>query len=352
MIAKLLKYLFLLLVLVLVVSTISYFRGINSFNSEEGKDVRFVITQGEGVKKIGKNLADKDLIGSKFYFEIYVWRKKKETEFQAGTYNLNSRMSIVEIVEILTSGLTVKNERKITIIEGWNLRDVGQYFEREGMFQSEELLELVGFPKIDYRYNKDMERPKDYSDKLSLLKDKPKYYSLEGYLFPDTYIIYNDASLEDIVLKMLHNFDSKLTSKMREDIKKQEKTIYEIITMASVIEKEVRDPEEMKIVSGIFWKRIDVWQPLQSCASLAYILGINKPVYSIEDTKIESPYNTYQNYGLPPGPICNPGLAAIEAAIYPKETEYNYFLSKKENGETVFSRTIEEHNLNKAKYLK
>jgi len=220
------------------------------------------------------------------------------------------------------------------------------------MFQSEELLELVGFPKIDYRYNKDMERPKDYSDKLSLLKDKPKYYSLEGYLFPDTYIIYNDASLEDIVLKMLHNFDSKLTSKMREDIKKQEKTIYEIITMASVIEKEVRDPEEMKIVSGIFWKRIDVWQPLQSCASLAYILGINKPVYSIEDTKIESPYNTYQNYGLPPGPICNPGLAAIEAAIYPKETEYNYFLSKKENGETVFSRTIEEHNLNKAKYLK
>jgi len=112
MIAKLLKYLFLLLVLVLVVSTISYFRGINSFNSEEGKDVRFVITQGEGVKKIGKNLADKDLIGSKFYFEIYVWRKKKETEFQAGTYNLNSRMSIVEIVEILTSGLTVRTKER------------------------------------------------------------------------------------------------------------------------------------------------------------------------------------------------------------------------------------------------
>lgn len=351
MIAKLLKYLILLLILILAATSISYFRSLNS-SSREGEDVQFVIAPGQGVKIIAKNLSDKGLINSKLYFKIYVWQKGKEGDFQAGTYNLNSKSSIVELVDILTFGKTVKNERKITIIEGWSLKDVGRYFEKEEMFQEEEFLELVGFPQIDYRNNKKMGELKDYSSQFSFLKDKPKYYSLEGYLFPDTYIVYNDASLEYVVLKILNNFDKKLTSKMREDIAKQAKTVYEVITMASLVEKEVRDTEEMKIVSGIFWKRVKNGQPIQSCASLAYIMGINKPIYSIEDTKIDSPYNTYQNYGLPPGPICNPGFRAIEAAIYPEETPYNYFLSKKEDGETVFSRTIEEHNLNKAKYLK
>jgi UPF0755 protein len=108
----------------------------------------------------------------------------------------------------------------------------------------------------------------------------------------------------------------------------------------------------MKIVSGIFWDRIKNGEALGSCATLAYILGVNKPQYSLEDTRIESPYNTYKYRGLPPGPIANPGFNAINAAIYPEFTDYNYFLSDPETGKTIYSRTLDEHNANKYRYLK
>ena len=138
---------------------------------------------------------------------------------------------------------------------------------------------------------------------------------------------------------------------MRKDIKAQDRTIYEIITMASIVEKEVRILEDMKTVAGIFWDRIKYGQALESCASLAYILGESKVQYSVADTKIDSPYNTYKNPGLPPGPISNPGLNAVRAAIYPEYTSYNYFLSDPQTGDTIFSKTFEEHKQNKQKYL-
>lgn len=348
---KNIKLIFISLIIVFVIGLASYYRGINSVIDKNSSDVMFVVSKGESVKQIGDNLVNAGLIKSKFYFETYVWRTKNQANLQAGEYIINPRQSIKEIVAIFVAGDAAIQERTIKIIEGWNLRDIGQYFEREGMFQSEELLELVGFPKIDYRVNTNMSYPKDYSGKFSFLSDKPKYYSLEGYLFPDTYRIYEDATLDDIVVKMLNNFEKKLTSEMRAEITKQGKSIYEIITLASLIEKEVRIEKDMKIVSGVFWDRIKNGQPLESCATLAYILGENKPQYSLEDTKIDSPYNSYLILGLPPTPISNPGLKAIKAAIYPEFTKYNYFLNRFDNGETVFSETYEEHLKNKAKYL-
>ncbi len=149
---------------------------------------------------------------------------------------------------------------------------------------------------------------------------------------------------------MRENFNRKLDEELRDEIARQDKTIKEIIIMASLLEREVPTYQDQRIVSGIFYQRLKTNYPLESCATIAYILGIDKWRYSIEDTRIESPYNSYLNIGLPPGPICNPGLSAIKAAIYPQENEYNFFLSKP-NGETVFSKTLEEHNENKAKYL-
>ncbi|MFH1662196.1 MAG: endolytic transglycosylase MltG [Candidatus Falkowbacteria bacterium] len=350
--SKIIKFSAIILAVAITIAFSFYSRGVNSRMDEYGLDQKFIINTGATVNQISKNLYDQKLIGSKFFFEVYVWKKDWEGKIKAGEYILNPSMKIKEIAEILIKGSSLGKEVEIKIIEGWNTREISQYFEREGMFQSEELLELVGFPKVDYRYNKDMGLPKDYSNEFSFLKDKPSYYGLEGYLFPDTYRIYKDSSLDDIVVKMLDNLDQKLTNEMREDIKKQGKTIYEIITMASIVEKEVRTQEDMDIVAGIFWDRIKYGQPLESCATLAYILGINKKQYTIEDTKIDSPYNTYRNQGLPPGPICNPGTNAIKSAIYPKYTDYNYFLSRPDTGETVFSETFAEHNTNKAKYLK
>jgi UPF0755 protein len=119
--------------------------------------------------------------------------------------------------------------------------------------------------------------------------------------------------------------------------------------MASIIEREANKDEDRKIISGIFWNRIKIGQALQSCATVSYVLGENKKQFSYEETRVNSPYNTYINPGLPPGPINNPGLLAIKASIYPQESSYHYFLNNPQNGETIFSKTLEEHNLNKAK---
>jgi uncharacterized YceG family protein len=169
-------------------------------------------------------------------------------------------------------------------------------------------------------------------------------YAWKAYFFS------KKLTSEEIVKKMLNNFDSQLTLELRDEIAKQGKSLEEVVTMASIIEKEVISEKDRKIASGIFWDRIKNGQPLQSCATISYVLGTNKKQYTFEDTRIQSPYNTYLNQGLPPGPICNPGISAIRAAIYPTNTDYNYFLSDPETGNTVFSKTIEEHNSNKVKY--
>jgi UPF0755 protein len=207
---------------------------------------------------------------------------------------------------------------------------------------------LAGEPEKKYASGK----LPDFSQEFSILADKPKSYGLEGYLFPDTYRIFNQAPVLDVIEKMLGNLDAKFTPMMRADIARQGRTIYQVITLASIIEKEVRIAEDRKIVSGIFWNRLAIGQALGSDATLSYILGDKDAAHSIEQTKIDSPYNTYHYAGLPPGPICNPSLDAIIAAIYPAATDYYYFLTDPKSGKTIFSKTLEEHNRNKQKYLK
>lgn len=253
--------------------------------------------------------------------------------------------------------LVLKPEDTIRILEGWTSRDIGQYFESQGRWMSEEFLEVAGFPKVDYRNNKDMPALKDWSKEFSFLADKPKYYGLEGYLYPDTYRIYASSTVSDVIDKMLSNFDNKLTDKMRADIKKQGKSVYDIITMASIVEKEAPtnyatgENRDARIISGVFWNRLKIGQGLQSDATLSYIFGDNSPSHSGKELEVNSPYNTYKYRDLPPGPICNPGILAIEAAIYPIQTDYYYFLTA-EDGKVYYAHTYEDHLKNKYQYLK
>ncbi len=330
---------------------IFYFQMINT-SSKNGEDSVFIIERGQGVSAISKNLKKEKLIKSEFIFKIYVIISGKQIDFKEGSYILSPQMSIKQIARELTPKIFLKSEEKITFIEGWNLRDYGKALDGRNLTNYNDFLFLVGEPLIDYRRFSTKTYPRDYSGEFDFLKDKPKHYSLEGYLFPDTYRFFVDSGSDDIVKKMLSNFDRKMTMSMREDIASQGKTIYEILTMASIIEKEVRSDKDMRIVSGIFWGRIKSGQAMESCATLAYILGVNKAQYTFEDTRIESPYNTYINRGLPPGPISNPGLNAIMASIYPEKTEYNYFLTDSTSGETIFSKTYQEHLVNKNKYIK
>ncbi|MFH1509704.1 MAG: endolytic transglycosylase MltG [Candidatus Nealsonbacteria bacterium] len=280
------------------------------------KEVLFKLDKGQGSKDIAFNLQKQGLVTWSSIFRLYVLTVGVSGNLQAGTYSLSSSMNIPQIAEKFANGDIVKE--KITIIEGWSLKDIGFYFENKGIFQAEELYD---------------EMPE-----------------LEGYLFPDTYWIRKGASLEEIVEIMQNNLKKKLEPLMS-IISEKGLNLKDVIIMASIIEKEVQTKEDKEIVSGIFWKRIKYGYPLQSCASIAYIKGIPQWRYSYEDTRIESPYNTYLNYGLPPGPISNPGLDSILAAINPKDNPYLYYLSTPE-GETIYSRTLDEHNVATAKYLK
>ena len=315
-----------------------YYFNILNFSSGIDQEKVFVIEKGQSINEISANLYKEGLIKSEFIFKFYIKKSSQKYIFREGSYNLNYKMNMKEILEELTKSISLKPEKRITFIEGWSLKDYAKILEAKEFFSSEEFLEKT--------------KSNNYSDKFDFLKDKPKEYSLEGYLFPDTYNFFEDASIDDIINRMLQNFDKKLSQEMRAEIKRQNKSIHEIITMASIVEKEVQSEKDMKMVSGLFWNRIKNRQALESCATLAYILGVNKDIYTYEDTRTPSAYNTYINRGLPPGPIANPGVKAIEAAIYPENNNYNYFLTDPKTKNTIFSSTYEEHLSNRNKYLK
>ena len=340
-----------IILIIIFIAIGSFVKSFNMPNSSAEEELKILIESGQGVKQIATKLEENELIKKTSRFSYYIWFKGWGEKLQAGEYTLSKNMSIAEIAERIATGQTESNENIIKIIEGWDISEIGHYLETQGMFQAEELMELVGFPKIDYRLNKKMPTPKDFSAEYSFLADKPKYYNLEGYLFPDTYRVFKDATIEDVVKKMLSNFDKKITAEMRAEINRQGKTVYEILTLASIIEKEVVDPEEMKMISDIFYKRIKDGIALQSDATVNFIThkGTTRP--SLDDLAVDDPYNTYKYRGLPPGPIANPGLAAIEAAIYPTTNSYYYFLTTPE-GEAIYSKTYNEHLTNQYNYYK
>lgn len=292
-----------------------------------------IISSGETVINIASNLENQGIIKNRYVFLLTAFLKNDLRNMQAGKYLLNSDMSNSEIINMLASGETIKN--KITIPEGWTNNEIAEYFESKELFSKKDVISSLNSSSYNYEF----------------LADKPNNLSLEGYVFPDTYLLEIDESLENTIKIILNNFDKKLSPELKQEISKQNKTIFEIITMASLIEKEVITYEDKQLVSGILWKRIEVNMPLQVDATIIYALGQKKDLISVEDTKIDSPYNTYKYRGLPLGPICNPGFESIKAAIYPKESDYWYYLSKS-NKETVFSKTLEEHNIAKNKYLK
>ena len=268
----------------------------------------FLIKKGESLFQIAENLEKEGLIKNKFLFDLYIFIKGAQRKLQAGEYSLTSSESINRIAEKIISGYIAKIV--VTIPEGWTQKQIE---------------EMIGL--------------------------KLPGENLEGFLFPDTYQFPLRVSGEEVVKKMRDNFDKKLTPDLKKEIQRQGKTISEIITMASLIEKEGSKNEDKELVSGILWKRLKNNIPLQVDATITYITGKRTTKISKEETQIDSPYNTYKYLGFPPGPICNPGIDSIKAAIYPKNSEYWYYLSTPE-GKTIFSKTLEEHNIAKEKYLR
>ncbi|OGZ38605.1 MAG: hypothetical protein A3E90_01480 [Candidatus Portnoybacteria bacterium RIFCSPHIGHO2_12_FULL_40_11] len=329
------KYIKILLFLIIFSGLLTggYFFILNQINtpvSGQFKEQSFVIEKGESLKEISEHLEKEGLINQDYWFKFYVLGKGWAGRLQAGEYVLSPSMSILEIAENLAEGKTI-SDISITIPEGFTLKQIDSRLTQVGLIDKGGLL----------NFNQ---------KEFLILNSQFSISNLEGFLFPDTYKFRKDNSLEEIIRKILNNFDKKLSEDLRAEIQKQRKNIFEIITLASIVQNEALTNEEMPVIAGVFSNRLTIGLPLQSDATINYITGKNLRQPSIKDTEVNSLYNTYLHKGLPPGPISNPGLDAIKAAIYPQKTDYFYFLHPL-NGPTVFSKTLKEHNSNKAKYL-
>lgn len=191
-----------------------------------------------------------------------------------------------------------------------------------------------------------MHPPEELIRKYDFLDDLPveeEFRTLEVYLFPDTYTFTYDMTPEDIVEMFLMTFSARVDEQMREEIRAQGKTLHEVVTLASIVEGEVRTQEDRRLVADLFWRRLENDMLLQSDVTVAYALGTNKIQHSVEETQTDSPYNTYVYKGLPPGPVSNPSLDAMQAVMYPLENPFVFFLSNPQTGQTVFAQTYEEH---------
>ncbi len=305
----------------------------------------FTIESGQGVNTISKNLKEQGFITSSFIFETYVWMRQSEHKMLAGVHLVNNSWSIRKLVNSLTSGSALENETLIKTIEGWGLYDLADYFGKNGLAVKDDFYKLVGQPG-----QHDNANMPDWAKNYEFLTEKPEGVSLEGYLFPDTYRIFKDSSAEDIIKKMLNNFDRKIGTKILGDIENQDKTLYEVITLASIIEKEAKTPEDKKRVAGVYYNRLEINMALQADPTVNYVTGKQTDRPSLDDLETDSLYNTYKYPGLPPGPICNPGMDSILAAVYPEKNNYFYFINTPE-GEMIFAKTLEEHAANRRKYF-
>jgi UPF0755 protein len=332
----------------MAISTGYYFYdGVYNYPAVQKVEKIFTVSRGEKAKDITFELANQKLINDPYPILLYLFLSGDYKNIKAGQYLINSKMTGQQIAETLVLGKT--SQVKLTIIEGWDLAEIGTYLQDQGFGKTSTFYSVVGQPATAYGQNS---LSASILNQFDFLKSKPNSASLEGYIFPDTYYVQSGSTIEDVVTKILQNFGNKLTTQMQNDIQSQGKSIYQIITMASIIEKEVKSLNDKKIVSGVLWKRLSIGQPLQADATVLYALQMQSAdkVYK-KYTEVDSPYNTYKYKGLPFGPISNPGLDSIIAAIYPTQTSYWYYLSKPD-GTTVFSKTLEEHNIAKAKYLR
>ncbi len=300
--------------------------------TREGTVVKFTIAKGEGFREIGGKLSQADLVRSLSVFKLYALLAGRAQRFQPGVYELSPAMSVPNIVSVLTAGS--QGDVLVTIPEGSSLKDIDGILAESGVIRKGALTAL---------------RPESFVLEFPLLA---RVTSLEGVLFPDTYYFTVDSTAESVARRMLENFMRK-GMPLVED----ETDWYEAVILASLLEREVITFADRQIVAGILLKRIRIGIPLQVDATISYAkcAGSYRECENVKiarsDLGFPSPYNTYTHRGFPPTPIANPGSATLRAAAEPVASPYLYYLSASGTQETIFSRTLDEHNANRARYL-
>lgn len=328
------KILILFVLFVVIVFVFDFY--VMSYKSQNNSKINFVIHSGDNLIKVGDNLSKRGIIDYNILFYYYSWKNKLRGKLMHGDYVILPHSKLSEISRIFINGdVKIKNKKTTDVLfrEGLTLKQMSLVL-KEANLPYEEFLKLARNPSMKVR------------NKFTFLANVK---SLEGYLFPATYNLYIDASAEEIINKMLIKFDKVVTISMREDIVLSKRTLHEVLILASIVEAEVNKNEDRAIVAGIFKNRLDIGMTLGSDATIDYIKEKSEIKHTLKDLEIDSPYNTYKYAGLPPTPINNPSLEAIRAAIYPKESDYLFFLNNITTGKTVFSKTFNEHIGNKTK---
>jgi len=275
------------------------------------------IEKGASLLKIGEELKKEEIIRSKTVFVILEKMASAEKAVKAGDYYFKEAVPVFNVVVRLFKGDFGIEQKKIIVREGETVMEIAENMKGFINFDKEKFLEIT--------------------------EEK------EGYLFPDTYFLYVNVTAEELVEKMRSNFDEKIKT-VDEEVEASDKSFSDILIMASIIEKEVATEEDRAIVSGILWKRISKGMPLQVDATLGYVTGKTSAELTMDDLRSSSLYNTYTHKGLPPTPICNPGIDTIKAALNPKDSPYYFYLTGND-GITYFAKTFDEHKKNKEKYL-
>ncbi len=303
---------------------------------KEGKTISVTITEGNGLEDIAGLLEDAGLVRFRYAFYLKAVESGYLGQFQPGTYELNPGMSLTDMMEIMCQTPTGGGRETVrfTIPEGYSVEMIGQRLEQEGFCTAEEFYAAAS--RVDYDFEFLKELPAERGT-----------YALQGFLFPDTYEIYVGDGAEVIVEKMLAGFQSHLSLLEEKNTLSEGYSLYDLVTMASIVEREAKLAEERPTIAGVIYNRLNQQMKLQMCPTVLYVItdgryDVNQVLYA--DLEVDDPYNTYVYEGLPKGPICCPGAASLEAAARPESHSWLFYHTDDEAvGNHIFTETYEEH---------
>ncbi len=330
MMKKIIYWILLIVVLAGIAGAIYIVNVVNTIGSEIliEQDTLFQVKEEENWNDIIGNLQKQNIISK--IDGIYFYINFRKLTPKPATYNITTNMNTDQVIKMISRGILTRPEVTITIPEGSDIYTIGDILESGLKFSRSDFIKATEeFDTTQYEF----------------IENK----SLQGYLYPDTYRFFDDSTAEAVIIKMLNNFQKKALPSLQS---KDTLSAYEVLILASIVEKEVSKLEDRKIVSGIFINRLNDKMKLQSDATVNFITQSGRSQSTLEDLKIESPYNTYQVIGLPPGPITNPSVDAIKSVVNYTPNDYYFFLTSRDNPpKTIFSKTFEDHIQAKRKYL-
>ena len=330
------KFKFFIIIILLLGASVAFFgknyydNSLKAMDTDSPTEVPISIPASSSSMKIGEILYEEGLIKQPLIFRYRIKEKGVAKQLKAGDYNLSTGMDLDDIIDSLTKGGKSYNTLRFTIPEGYEIRQIAEKLSKDGIVDKDRFLTLVNDKS-------------NFEDIFAFLKELPKGQNLEGFLYPSTYEIFEESSEEEVISKMLAEFEHIYEQEVKPYIENTGLDFNEVITLASIVEREGKVDEERPIMAAVFYNRIEQGMMLQSCATVQYILGERKEVLSNEDTRTPSPFNTYINNGLPPSPIASPGKTSLIAAVKPADVDYLFFVLTGKDGTHTFSKTYKEH---------